>query len=197
MEYALFHKEDYELSQEEAISLLDADEMLRYQASGRSFLIPRVILKQEIAKRLSIMPAQVRLVYNEQGKPYLAEHPQLHFNMSHTGNYIAIAFDKQPIGIDIEQMKPRNYARIAQRVMPEQNYRLFIERGACPEEFYMYWCACEALIKQAGSSIWQADQFPFCIEGGRIILPENSPVQVETFIAADGIIGAIAQQHRI
>ncbi len=195
MEYALFHREDCEFCEELAVSQLDAHEKERYQASGLAFLIPRSLLKQQIAKRLVISPAEVRFSYNEQGKPYLPEHTHLHFNMAHTGDHIAIAFDTQPIGIDIEQMKTRKFDRIAKRVMPEESYRSFLERGATMEEFYMYWCACEALIKQAGSSIWLADQFPFHIEDGRIILPEGSPssLSVEIFTAASGIMGAIAQ----
>ncbi len=193
MEYSLFHIDDCQSCITLPIEQLDQIEKARYRTAGRAYLLLRSLLKQEIAKRLHLSATEVHFAYNEQGKPYLPEHPQLHFNMSHTGDYIAIAFDTQPIGIDIELMKQRKFPRIAKRIMPEHCYLQFLESGASAEEFYMYWCACEALIKQAGSSIWQAEHYPFSIEQGSVILPEDSPLSVEIFSAAHGVMGAVAQ----
>ncbi len=192
MEYYLFHRDDFSTPLPEAISYLNEEERLRYASTGLSFLIPRVLLKQELARKLHLHPTDLHLSYHPEGKPYLASHPELHFNLTHTADLIAIAMDHRPIGIDVEVMKPRNFQRIAKKIMTESGYSSFIKRGATIREFYTYWCCCEALIKQVGSSIWQAQQYRFCIEDDYTILCEDRRVTIDLFTPHAGVMGAIA-----
>lgn len=46
------------------------------------------------------------LVKNGYGKPYLASHFDLHYNIFHAGKYIVVAMSRnKPVGIDVEVMK--------------------------------------------------------------------------------------------
>lgn len=47
----------------------------------------------------------VSCTYGANGKPRLLHYPQIQFNLSHSGDYVTAAFDKNPIGIDIQEHK--------------------------------------------------------------------------------------------
>ncbi len=176
-----------------SLHLLDTAERQRYESAGLNFLRTRLILKELLAHHASCDITDIQLAYGEQGKPYLPDYPELHFNMSHTAELLVIAIDQHPIGIDIELMRPRrNLTRLASRIMTEESYERFIQKGAQIEDFYAHWCVCEALIKQAGSSIWCAEQFPFVIREGAVVLGFECELRVELLQPCTGVMGAIA-----
>ena len=160
-------------------ALLSAREQAEAQQRGALFLQTRSILKRELARRSGHPAAELDIHRNEQGKPFCPQLPQLHFNLSHSGPYLALAFDSQAIGIDIERPRPRRFAAIAPRFMSAEQLAAFIERGCPEEEFYACWCAMEALIKHAGSSVWHAHNYPFSFRQGYIKLHFESPLQLQ------------------
>ncbi len=74
----------------------------------------------------------------ENGKPYL-ENNSFKISISHSENLIAILFDKNNCGVDVEYIKPRNYKKILSRFNVEKEYSL--------EEFYQWWTIFEAEFK--------------------------------------------------
>ena len=47
-----------------------------------------------------------QLSYGEHGKPYFASHPDVHFSLSHTRCAALLAVHNEPIGADIECLRP-------------------------------------------------------------------------------------------
>lgn len=41
--------------------------------------------------------------YGSNGKPFFAKYPHIHFNISHSGDFVVAAFDRQPVGLDIQE----------------------------------------------------------------------------------------------
>ena len=68
----------------------------------------------------------------------------IHFSISHSENIILIAFDKNPIGVDIEIMKERNFKELFARY----NYK---GENISKELFYKFWTEYEAGIKLQGT----------------------------------------------
>ncbi len=180
-----------------SLHLLDTHEQQRYAQSGLSFLRTRLTLKKALADHLHLPLTDIRLCYHAQGKPYLPAQPQLHFNISHSADMLAIAIDAHPIGIDIEHMRPRRLAALARRIMNEQAYESFIAGGERLEDYYAHWCVCEALVKQSGSSIWNVRDYPFTLQGGCVLLPpSHHHLHVELLRPAPHMMGAIASVIR-
>lgn len=150
------------------LACLDTLERERYEQGGQAgqqFLLTRSQVKRELALRCGLEPAQIHLSYNEHGKPHCAQAvaQQLHFNISHAQDQLLIALHDSPLGIDLEQRRPRResqLAAIAKRFMPEAQRARFVQDHCPLDEFYDCWCASEAIIKLWGKSIWQAKQIP-------------------------------------
>lgn len=65
----------------------------------------------------------------------------LKFSITHSGKYIAAAFDEHECGLDMEEMKGRNLTALSKRYEREFN---------TPEDFYKFWTEYEAQIKLHG-----------------------------------------------
>ncbi|MBR5894314.1 MAG: 4'-phosphopantetheinyl transferase superfamily protein [Akkermansia sp.] len=174
------------------IRLLDAGEQEAYKRRGATFLKVRSLLKRELARRLNCAPETIRLEHSPHGKPYLPGNP-VHFNLSHSGDLLCIAFDRSPVGIDIQQLRPRSATpALARRIMCPQQFDEWIQRGKSIDDFFVCWCAAESLVKQAATTIWQALDYPFLYRNGHIVpLFEQAP-QTRLFTPSDGYFGAVS-----
>ena len=78
-----------------------------------------------------------RTVIFENGKPLLKSGGK-HFSISHSNKYAALVFSDYDCGIDIEEIKPREFAKISERM----NFN-----AKTLEEFYNQWTKYEADYK--------------------------------------------------
>ncbi|QOV78738.1 4'-phosphopantetheinyl transferase AcpT [Enterobacter asburiae] len=143
------------------ISTLCADPLASTLADGApqgarqaSWLAGRTLL----ARTLSPRPLP-DIIYGEQGKPAFAKGHPLWFNLSHSGDDIALLMsDEGEVGCDIEVIRPRkNWQALANAVFSMTEHDE-LEREA-PEErlsaFWRIWTRKEAIVKQRGGSAWQ------------------------------------------
>ena len=126
------------------------------QGSRRaSWLAGRVLLAQAV----SPLP---EIIYAEHGKPGFSGETGLWFNLSHSGDDIALLFsDEGEVGCDIEVIRPRpNWRRLANAIFsPGEHAEVEAEH---PERqldaFWRIWTRKEAMVKQRGGSAWQRRQ---------------------------------------
>ncbi len=95
------------------------------------------------------------------GKPYFAGAGNVHFSVSHSGDFVVVAFADAPVGIDLQQHKRRGYEtyddaiarhkKLASRYFHplEQNY---LENDPW-ENFFRIWTAKESFVKRTGRGI--------------------------------------------
>ena len=86
--------------------------------------------------------------YNEHGKPMLL-HQNVHFNMSHAGNYAVCAIADQPIGVDVEVItkldgRTDQVKRIADRILTEQELDSWRSHDRTPAELLKIWTRKES-----------------------------------------------------
>jgi 4'-phosphopantetheinyl transferase len=87
-----------------------------------------------------------------QGKPY-AENCALEFNLSHSGKWLVCAVGDQPLGVDIEAIKPRNL-RIAERFFTQREQEFLApDQEDALLRFLQIWTAKEAYFKALGTGI--------------------------------------------
>lgn len=86
------------------------------------------------------------------GKPYFSEYPHIHFNLSHSGPLALCAVGDNPVGVDIEWVRPRSPGLISGVLTPEE-YRWYRENGSDWPAFYTLWTRKESLCKYRGTSV--------------------------------------------
>lgn len=88
----------------------------------------------------------------QDGKPSLAEHPNLFFNLSHCKHAVACALADHPVGIDIEAMG-RYSERLAKYTMNEEECAEIEEAEDKDVAFTRLWTMKEATMKLTGEGI--------------------------------------------
>ena len=150
----------------------------------------RLLLRHELSRRIGQSPQNIAFFYNEHGKPYCEGQ---HFNVSHSGEIICLAFHGSNIGVDIQKEHSRvNVRRLAPKIMCSEQLALFEEHGAPLHEFFQAWCVMEALVKCMGSTVWKAADYPFILYPERVKLNFSAPIAVELFTPEKGYYGAVA-----
>ncbi len=83
---------------------------------------------------------------NEHGKPYFASAPQLHFSISHSGNYAAVMISESECGVDVEITGEPNLNLAARFFHPDETEALNKNSAL----FYRIWTLKESYIKALG-----------------------------------------------
>ena len=127
------------------------DEALRYKhLFGQFACLKSWLMLKELITPLGIN--NLEMGYNEHGKPFLVHHPELHFNLSHCKNGIAVVVDLSPVGIDIESCRRSNTALIDRTMNPAEAE--WIRASSDPvETFTQFWTKKEAVLKLRGTGI--------------------------------------------
>ncbi len=95
--------------------------------------------------------AHAHILRNENGKPYLsnAQDIPLFFSVSHTKNFLFVAFSKRNIGIDAESTtRYIDYAPIVKKFPFNEQSEI-----QSTSDFLQHWLAKESTIKWLGGSI--------------------------------------------
>ncbi|MBE2893592.1 4'-phosphopantetheinyl transferase family protein [Spirabiliibacterium falconis] len=91
------------------------------------------------------------------GRPYFNGAPRLDFNISHSGQWAAVALImstlKSAVAVDIEVPKPRDFSKLLTHIGDKQEYAWWrAQRDPC-QAFYQAWCLREAVLKSQGFGI--------------------------------------------
>ncbi len=83
------------------------------------------------------------------GKPYLNER-QVHFNISHSENMVAVAVSDRDIGIDLEKARQVN-PKLTERYFSEkENEYISVNNENWQTRFFEVWTKKEAILKRSG-----------------------------------------------
>lgn len=126
-------------------------EALRYKHLFGQFACLRSwLMLQELLKPLGIN--DLDFDFNEHGKPFLKHHPDIHFNLSHCKNGIAVVVDFAPVGIDIESFRKDNLSLVRKTMSPTEAEWIYASSEPV-EVFTQYWTKKEAVVKLRGTGI--------------------------------------------
>ncbi|MDD5319255.1 MAG: 4'-phosphopantetheinyl transferase superfamily protein [Methylococcales bacterium] len=114
-------------------------------------------LRNVLAKILNQSPEKIRIKKAAHGKPYLADHPELAFNLSHSADRLIIAVGWLcQLGVDIEFCKQRiNLSGLVEKCFAEEEaaYWNKLPEDRKQTEFYRFWTRKEAFVKATGRGI--------------------------------------------
>jgi 4'-phosphopantetheinyl transferase len=112
------------------------------------------IIRNIIKEKLNISEEDIILETDEYGKPYLKNHKNFHFNISHSGDRVVCATAEKPVGIDIELISPVDLSLAENFFSGEELSDLFSkEENKKLPYFYELWTLKESFIKAAGKGL--------------------------------------------
>jgi 4'-phosphopantetheinyl transferase len=114
-------------------------------------------LRNILAQTLNESPEKICIKTAEHGKPYLADTPELAFNLSHSASAMVIAVGRDcQLGVDVEGCKPRvSMAALVDKCFAEEEiaYWNHLPEAQKIPEFYRFWTRKEAFVKATGRGI--------------------------------------------
>lgn len=127
---------------------------LKFAGPRRQYLVARYVLRQLLAVWCDADPWSLSFTIGPHGKPRLERPGAPEFNLSHSGDWVAIALSAdRPVGIDVETIDPKvSRDRLAARYFSPAEQT---ELAALPDSerwaaFYRGWTCKEAWIKATG-----------------------------------------------
>lgn len=128
---------------------------LKFKKDRDLVLVGDILAKHCIATVFDISFSSVQIAIGEHGKPYVSNSPHIHFNISHSGDWVACAVYDKPIGIDVQKMKDTDFVSIAKRAFTKKEQDVFnkISQEDMKTQFYKIWTAKESYIKLLGTGL--------------------------------------------
>ena len=139
---------------------INKDDQLRAERQHNStdkktILICYTMLRQILAGKLGINPADVKYTVSEKGKPRIAG-DEVYFNITHTRDAFALAVsESSPVGIDLEKVnKNFSFEPVVKRFFSVEEAGFILNPDVESRElFFMLWTRKEALLKSFGTGI--------------------------------------------
>ena len=92
------------------------------------------------------------VAYDANGKPFLPDHPSVHFSLSHCPKAAACAVADRPVGVDVEEIAPVS-DEVLRRALSDGE-RADLSASAEPDvDFARLWTRKEAFAKLTGDGI--------------------------------------------
>jgi len=132
---------------------------MRDQKKWREPLCAYWILRTALQKQYPQLKELPEMEYGPLGKPRFAEYPEIHFSLSHTDGAVLVGLSDEPVGVDIEKLRPVRGA-LGDRLGADT-----------PEAFFRKWTKREARAKRAETPVALREEPPMTPEE-RIFYPE-------------------------
>ena len=98
----------------------------------------------------------IEIGYGENGKPFITNLENVHFNISHSGDFVVCAVSNNAIGIDVERIRKVNL-RIAERYFSTSELHDLLQLGEEERKTYFIalWTVKESYLKAIGKGLTQ------------------------------------------
>lgn len=125
----------------------------RFEDAQRS-LIGDILIRYLLCNELKKKNRTLTFGLNEYGKPFLNNYNGIHFNISHSGEWVVCCVDTLPVGIDVEIIKPIDMS-IAERFFSKKEFERLKSKNIIERESYFYdlWTLKESYIKAVGKGL--------------------------------------------
>lgn len=127
-----------------------------HKADRYRSLLGDILIRSTVIEQTGASNDRIRFVYNPYGKPALEHDPEFSFNLSHSGNWVVLLWDKgaPALGIDVEQIAPIDLGIAERFFTPRENADLLSRTGLERlEYFYRLWTLKESFVKASGKGL--------------------------------------------
>ncbi|WP_432221420.1 4'-phosphopantetheinyl transferase family protein [Flavobacterium sp. TMP13] len=175
----------------------DRAEQFYKEIDKNRFIIYRSILKFVLASHTNLDVKHICLDYDVNKKPFLASHPFLYFNISHSEDFAVIAVSHKKVGIDIEYKSENfNFSNLFPDIFDDKEMHAIQNATDKQQTFYTFWTRKEAFAKGLGKGIDEDFKYIPCLDGQQNLNPalftNNKNWQICSFVFTNTYLAAVA-----
>ena len=111
--------------------------------------VPWQYILADVLKKDYGMKKCPKILKDEYGKPYVEKH-EVEFNVSHSGEHLAIAISEKEVGVDLQEPKDIKEGLYRKVVQPEEKGLIGEERQ---KDFLRLWALKESFVKAEGKGL--------------------------------------------
>lgn len=180
--------EEAALSLAEAADVLNGEERARaarfhFETDRARWMRSRALLRMGLAERLGMTAREVVLVAEAGGKLRAGGTGRVEFNLSHSGDFMALALGEVPVGIDIEVWQPDlPVADLAGHEFRPEEAAAIVASAEPLRLFYQLWTAKEAVMKCTGLGL-SLPPAAIVVEGGGARRTDVEPAEAFALFA--------------
>lgn len=146
----------YDFDLETALNELSAQRReqalkFKYELGRRTCVAAYLLLCEGLRQEYGITEKPV-FEYGKHGKPFMVEHPEIHFNLSHCREAAICMISDKPVGIDVESIREFKQT-LVDYTMNEEEVRQIQSAERPDMEFIKLWTQKEAVLKLTGEGI--------------------------------------------
>ncbi len=124
----------------------------RSRKKAEAMAVGAALVRHMLLRELGIPLEDQRMAYGPWGKPYLPDRPGAHFNLSHSGDWVACAVSRRAVGVDLQAVVPFSLP-LARRVCSPEELAGITAAPDRAEAFARLWSRKEAHLKLLGRGI--------------------------------------------
>lgn len=135
----------------ELIEEEDRKQILRYQfwQDRQRSLLGHLLSRYAIIQEYALTNKEIQIRRHAYGKPYIKDYSQIHYNISHSGEWVVVAIGRSPIGIDVENRR-EGWDLIGERVFSESEK--YWSQNSYKRKAIL-WTIKEAYVKYLGTGL--------------------------------------------
>lgn len=117
-------------------------------------LTGELLVRWLVGRYTGLHNGQIRFERNNFGKPFITGLGNFHFNLSHSGCWVACAIDTSEVGVDVEEIRQIDFG-FAQSHFSSSEYDDLMHREESERlpYFYELWTLKESYIKAIGKGL--------------------------------------------
>lgn len=116
------------------------------------------------------------------GKAYISNYDSIHFNLSHSGKFVACAISDKEIGVDIEYNDSQIDLNIAKHYFYNEEYVNIMNSKNPSDEFFKYWVLKESYMKYTGLGFnLSLDSFEIKVKDKITVRPDKYNLKFSLF----------------
>ncbi len=126
----------------------------KFSAGAQRQIVGELMVRAVLGEKFGLQNSQIIFEFSNNGKPKLKENENIHFNISHSGNWVVCAFSNLQVGVDVEKIRKVNFEIARRFFSDEEVFRLFsLPENLQTEYFFDLWTLKESYLKAVGTGL--------------------------------------------
>lgn len=143
-------------------------------------ILGELLLRKVLVENFQINNNSIIFEKNQYGKPKITGREDVHFNISHSGNYVVCAVDYDEIGIDVEEIGNSDISGIVTSFFGDKEKEYILGKENETDRFYEIWTLKESFVKCIGKGLSMPfNKFNICVSNN--IKVECEEINEEVF----------------